>query len=377
MKLGILTQPLYNNYGGILQAYALQRVLRNMGHEPITIVFAQPERPKWLAYLGWFKRLLLKTFTCQSLGIYPPPSENEKNVIRQHLQQFIDENIVTTKALNSVEEIEPYNFDGYVVGSDQVWRPRYSKCITNFFLDFVGKDKRVIKIAYAASFGVDYWEFPPNLTSQCSQLAKGFDAISVREDSGVGLCKKNLGVNAIQVLDPVMLLESQDYFKLISGDSTRSNTGLITYILDKKPETNSVVKAVETRLSLQALNLFPPKRYDEVGSREIDQCVFQPITKWLQAFMDSRFVITDSFHGVILSIIFNKPFVAIGNKDRGMARFDSLQNMFDIKKRFVKNEQDVTNEIITDTMDYGEINMRLNEMRLKSFKFLNSHLVKG
>ncbi len=85
------------------------------------------------------------------------------------------------------------------------------------FLDFV-KGQNVKRLSYAASFGTDKWEFTPQQTAICSPLAQKFDLVTVREGSGVKLCKDHLGVNAVHVLDPTMLLTKEDYISLIEAE---------------------------------------------------------------------------------------------------------------------------------------------------------------
>ena len=119
-----------------------------------------------------------------------------------------------------------YRFDAYVVGSDQVWRPTYNlgDKLFDMYLAFAD-GQQVKRLSYAASFGVDKWEYSDDQTRICSELAKQFDAISVREKSGVKLCADNLGVDAIHVLDPTMLLDPSDYNKLIGKQISDKTTG--------------------------------------------------------------------------------------------------------------------------------------------------------
>lgn len=108
-------------------------------------------------------------------------------------------------------------YDAVIVGSDQTWRPKYSPNIYDFYLDFISKDKRIKRIAYASSFGVDDWEYSAEETKKCAKLSKLFDGISVREQSGIDLCKDHLGVDSELALDPTLLLNKDDYVTLI-GD---------------------------------------------------------------------------------------------------------------------------------------------------------------
>ena len=108
------------------------------------------------------------------------------------------------------------HFDCFMVGSDQVWRPRYSPCITDYFLKEIPVNTKALKIAYAASFGTSNWEFSEEDTLECARLAKLFDKISVREKSGIRLCQENLGIQAQYVLDPTLMLDAGDYIRFYS-----------------------------------------------------------------------------------------------------------------------------------------------------------------
>lgn len=150
--------------------------------------------------------------------------------ISSNIQAFISKHIKLSQKILSLKRIGDVNGFGYdviIVGSDQVWSSQY---VPTMFLDFI-KDDKTKKIAYAASFGKDYWTYNDHMTDICSLLAKKFTGISVREDSAVSLCKKYLGVSAIQVLDPTLLLDSEIYSSLIN-DENRVKPYLMTYILD-------------------------------------------------------------------------------------------------------------------------------------------------
>ena len=129
------------------------------------------------------------------------------------------------------------DFDAIIVGSDQVWRTCYNPQIENAFLDFAKEWKHVRRIAYAPSFGIDEWEYSEEQTQKCRQLVQKFDAVSVREVSGVKLCREYLGVEAKHVLDPTMLLDKEDYLYLISrAEVVRHSNTLLQYVLDKNED---------------------------------------------------------------------------------------------------------------------------------------------
>lgn len=379
MKIGILTQPLYNNYGGILQNYALQKILKDMGHEVWTIDRRYERMPLYVRYGSVAKRII-KNILGKRVPLRAWTTKEEEVKISTHTHRFIKENIQQTKSIYSTKEIvqiqKQYNFDTFIVGSDQVWRPQYSPRLTNYFLDFVEKDQNVKKIAYAASFGVDYWEYSKKEKKKCANLVKKFDAISVREDSAIEICKTYLGVEAVQVLDPTLLLDKTDYIHLVEKDNVPKNKGkLFVYILDRTKEKDEIVKELSNYKKIDPFEVMPVKSFDEVGVKKLEQCIFPAVTEWLRAFMDAEFVITDSFHGTVFSIIFEKPFLIIGNKDRGLTRFTSLLNLFRLENRLIYSSNELTNySIIDKAIDYSHVNSLHQEEKEKSINFLSSSL---
>ena len=270
--------------------------------------------------------------------------------------------------------LEPYCFDAYIVGSDQVWRPIYSYGISNYFLDFtVGKD--VKRIAYSASFGTDQWEFTTEQTAVCSELAKQFDAISVREDSGVGLCRKYLNIDAVQMPDPTLLLDKNDYLEIIKNDCPENSHsgGIFTYILDDSEIKRSIVQKVSSKLKLNSFSVMPQAQFKNVGRKGIEKCIYPPVAEWLQGFADADFVVTDSFHGTVFSIIFNKPFISIANGKRGTSRFTSLLKTFGLEDRLIYWDKDLKDCLLSD-IDFAGINTVHKKKREEALKFLTNSL---
>lgn len=342
MKIGILTQPLHSNYGGLLQNYALQQTLIRVGHMVETIDWEDRKGLREILY-----RLKVQMFHQLFPSKYPKPkykpNERERTVIQRNTNYFIAKYINHTEAVHSHEGFVNQALDGgyeaYVVGSDQCWRPCYNAFPSSMFLDFV-QDEHVKRIAYAASFGTDKWEFTPQQTDICAPLAQKFDLVTVREDSGISLCKEYLGVDAIHVLDPTMLLTKEDYIRLIEKEiEPKANGTLFNYILDPDAKKSAFIQRVAETKGFKPFQVLPKcqaeTRTKEDIKNRIEDCVFPGVTAWLRAFMDAEMTIVDSFHGVVFSIIFNKPFWVIGNASRGMSRFTSLLKMFHIEDRLL------------------------------------------
>ena len=374
MKIGIYTQPLRTNYGGILQAWALQTVLKRMGHEVVTF------DPCPYLHLSW-KRLpfsYTKRFINNLFGRNKNPIRYEKlknaeyDTKSQHLRPFIEANI-QRKEFCKVSELQQSDYDILIAGSDQVWRPKYNKTygrtIEYAFFDFAEK-WNVKRIAYAASFGTDEWEFTEEQTAQCARLARLFDAISVRETSGIDLCKVHLGVDAIRVLDPTMLLNREDYEELIKkGVKTNKPSGnMLCYVLDENSETETLIEKVS-----RTKNLRPFKANFIKKGAKIKEQIQPPIEQWLRNFQETDFIVTDSFHACVFSIIFGKPFVVITNEERGVTRYESLLSMFNLSNHLIRSASGYQ-----PNFDYAvtpEARECLNDMRNFSIQFLKNALI--
>ena len=352
MKVAIMTLPLGKNYGGIMQAWALQQVLKRMGHEVVTID-RQPDQHSMAYKAARFGyRAGMKVF-----GKRKAPINFEKHLpnILQHTQRFIDQHITMSEPLYSTQQLKAHfdreNYDAVIVGSDQIWRPKYSPNIYNYFLDFL-EDKQILRIAYASSFGVDDWEYTEEQTKRCSELAKKFDVISVREDSGVELCRKYLGVEATQVLDPTLLLARPDYLELIGRERTKERPeGVYNYFLDKSPEKFAMAEQASDQLGEPAFSYQASCSID-ADNCEIGRFVMPDPRDWLAGFANARFVLTDSFHGMAFSIINNKPHVVIANMKRGLSRMESLAKICRIKNIITSYEAGNLDSIL-ECLDTG------------------------
>lgn len=313
MKIGILSQPLLNNYGGVLQNYALQLVLRRMNHSPVTIDYI-PVTPLWRCFLSWIKTIL---YMC--LG--KETSFRKKELKRDRFFiDFVDHYIDKTSVVHSYDAA--YNqdkFDVLIVGSDQVWRPKYNFCIKDMFFDFCKNDK-IKRLSYAASFGCDEWEFTRKQTVACSFLAKKIFAVSVREESGINLCRTYLGIDAEWVLDPTFLLKKEDYCDICKNIEKIGEKILVAYILNIDDSIKSRCESVAKERGL-ILKFFTA-----------DSKASLTVPEWLAMFRDASYVITDSFHGTVFSIIFGKEFFCVYNKKRGSARFESLLKLYNSGK---------------------------------------------
>lgn len=379
MKLAILTQPLASNYGGILQCYALQTTLTRLGHSVVVLSRSRPPAPWWKNWYWLAKRCWLYYVRGNKrYSPFPRYTTRRWNTVTRNLRSFISRRIhatppiYTTRALRQC--VLSQHIEGVVYGSDQIWRPSYSPDILNYFGSFLAAGDRIRQIAYAASFGVDQCEFSPIELQACSALLRRFEAVSVRENSGIALCRTRFGVDACQMIDPTMLLRTEDYVRLIEQADTKPSGGdLLIFVLDRSEEKRAVAEAVAESGHLRPWDI-GPKINDP--SLSLEDRILMPVEQWLRGFREARMVVTDSFHGCVFSILFGKPFIAVGNASRGMTRFTSLLQLFGLENRLVRSLEEFRSrqQEFWAPIDYAGVQSRMEQCREEALHFLKRNL---
>lgn len=357
MKIGILTQPLRTNYGGILQNFALQQILKKMGHTPITLDY-----DSYYSQLGW----LMGEFKSKIRGTrHDVEFPKYQRAGQENLNRFIHDHIKKTRPYSGLPlRAFAKHADALIVGSDQVWRPKCNVPVDWLYEMFFrsATDLNIPKVAYGASFGSDVWEYTDEQTSSCREFVKQFRAVSVRESSGVSLCHEYLDVDAIWVLDPTMLLNADDYLKLFQDLHPYKRPTLFAYILDTSEEKIARIQSIAKQLGLE---IFIKGANDDLDRSD-------SVESWLSWIKNADFVITDSFHGSVFSILFNRPFYVFADSWRGNARFKSLLALLNLTHRTIEesdNEVDLSNKI-----DWRAIEDIRQKCKLRSVEFLRDNL---
>ena len=358
MKIALLNLPFDNNYGGNLQRYALIKVLQGMGHEVEHINLQCSYSLPWYKYPYSIPKRIIKRYLLgqKNVEVWMEKKLNIENKKRLTLAyQFYNRYVPHTEGcinMKQIQEATLRKYDAYIVGSDQVWRKGSTGQIglKNYLLHFTEK-QNVKRYAYAVSFGVS-----GNLLSkkEIASLAKDysrFDAVSVREQSALALLK-GYGWNEPEpclCLDPTLLLTQDDYIKLLKENNVKDLTSgkIYSYILDETEKTKFISNFYKKHFE---------KGIVKVG---LNDTADVSICQWLNNIRCADLVITDSYHGCVFSIIFNRPFVFLGNKGRGNSRIESLFEILGI-------EMDNTVEI-----DFSVLNGKILELIKKSFNFLN------
>ena len=373
MKIGILTLPLQRNYGGLIQNWALQQILMRCGYESETIALIQPNLKLVIIRCASLIKCIIRKylFNCKNVYIYSilNPEYNPSYPIYadNEFVKHINQSKFLIANLNLKRYIRKHEFDALIVGSDQVWREEYSPNILSYFLDFLPKEGKIKRIAYATSFGKEQDYISAEKIPECRRLLGLFDAVSVRENEGFDIVKRDFGREQVEkVLDPTLLLTAEDYEKIIQPKDRHHKPYIASYILDKSEDKASILKQIADIKKLPI---------DEIDT-EVKSGKMATMSQWLANFADADFVMTDSFHGTVFSIIFGKPFVAIANKERGLDRFISLLCELNLLDRLIFdiNDFEANKEQLLSGIDYALIKNRLNTLRKNSIKFLDDAL---
>lgn len=367
MRIAIITQPLRTNYGGILQNYALHVILKRRGHEVVTLQrdhIIKIQYPRFILTL--LKRFIFKLLKNNKTPLFwEQKYNNDYDVVTQNTLGFVNKNIRIIELSDISHQLKEDDYDGFIVGSDQVWRSHYNN-LNNTFLLFT-QGWNIKRVSYAASFGLDQPDFSEGQIKKCKSGIHMFDGISVREKTGVDICKNIFNVDAELVLDPTLLLEKSDYERLLDNRVT-PNGDLFVHILDKTAEKQALILQICVKKGWKPYMV--DRLVDEHNVWEdINKRVQPPLENWLNGIANSKMVVTDSYHATVFSIIFNKPFIVIENSDRGNARFESLLGMFGLENRIVSVHDNFLDRF-SDRIDYDTVNKILEVERKKSLNFL-------
>lgn len=353
MKIALLTFHYQNNYGAVLQTLATIKYLESIGHKVTLIDLVRSPKSKTARYI--YQNILHHNFKLFRKQYFKPYYST---------QYYADANL---------EHLEK-QFDAFVVGSDQVWRIKYTKAFGyRYFLDFVKTKK---KIAYASSFGVSFWDQDDQTKQEVSTLLNKFNAVAVREDSGVALCKNVLHVDAVKVVDPTLLLPNSFYLELAQkGKHQLSEHFGVHFFLDNYSKNQlAFIDRYAAEKGIEIINNGIPKFKFNGGSIDVFP---RKVEKWLYTLSQSQFIITESFHCIVFALIFKKPFVCLLNERRGVARIESLLKVLNLEHLMLHYNEASTEKLqklLESPIDFKEIEQILEQQITFSKNFLLKYI---
>lgn len=366
-KIDVITLHRIVNYGSVLQAYATQSILKKRGYE-VEFIDYYPERMHMLGMLKRIKnkskRLNKNLFFRTIARIVMFPSYIQRF---NTFKKFITRNLNMTKETYFTEQQlkdNPPVADFYCTGSDQVWNTGWNEKIDSpYFLDFETNGKKCF--SYAASFGknrLEDWEKP-----ETKRLLSKYSNLSMREISGVEIVKDLGFSNVINVLDPTLLLDSNDWNKLASN-KYKNQDYIFVYNLNRNKKIDRYVEklAKEKRLRIYYVSYALHEFYKK-GKMKCNV----KVEDFLALIKNAKYVVTDSFHATAFSINFNTQFMIVF-PEKYSTRVRSILEITGLVNRIVDNCEDTT--LADDMIDFKKANKILDEQRVNANKYIDGVL---
>lgn len=342
-KVAILTFYDELNYGAVLQTYALCKILKKNEYSPFLInrPLPKPKRKNPLYKLMEFKFWLFRLF-------------------------FLPKTTKIKYRNNTDFEKYPINSDFFIVGSDQVWnRNLTNDAFYDFFLWFT--PSKSVTLSYGASFGSEKWLYNESETVCLKKLLNRFNFISVREESAQKLLKEKFNIEASIVLDPTLLIN--DYSIIHKKNRIKNSNSLVCIKLAKYDfDYQDIVLFLSEKLNLKPIEVCG---FYKPIEKKIKTKRFVSVSRWLTYIKDAKLIFTDSYHGMIFSIIYNKNFIVVPTNEDRITRIKYILKQLELEDRLFLNKNDIYNtNIIYKNIDYDVVNSKIKSLRKKSIDFL-------
>lgn len=365
MKIGIVTFHNALNVGAVLQAYALQTYLLGLGHTVEFINYCPPKRFAIKDYLAKSPKIMIEKI----VNIYNYKKYSKHAGFNKILK-------ISHRKYQSYYEIEddPPIYDLYIAGSDQIWN-FYNTLSPIYLLSFVPIGKK--KIAYSASLG--QCQLHKSIQNEFKKALLQFDAISIREKNGVEFITELLDnkIKIYHTVDPTLLLPQEKYKEIIEPIIVQDKEYICSYILaELDKENEKIINYVKRTLDINIINLRNPDTC--VNIRNSKNIIVTP-KQWLNYILNSKIVICCSFHAVVFSLLFHKPFIVISppsfKSKGGNMRINSLLNDLGLNNHIINtfNKKDI-DTILSSSIEWDEIDKIINQKKEFSSNFLISNL---
>lgn len=359
-KIGIVTIYDVPNYGSVLQAFATQKIFEKNGCETKFIVYDRYNR--WLvSHSGQVRPNPIRTMV-HRLGI--------KRLHRKmiHLDSFKKKYFNESRLYRDLEDLKNENwsdYDLFVVGSDQVWNPRFCYGDSYYMLSFIPKCKK--RISVASSFAVQ--QLPDFLIDKYRKYLNKFDALSVREDNGISIINKQLGINkeVMLLLDPTLLLSGREWCEAIPSRRVLKSKYILYYMWDYAfnplPYINDVTAYFHKKTGYEIVILEDAGKKINIQGMKVLRFSDASIPEFIDLFANAEMVVTSSFHGTAFALNFGKPLVSIVPSD-GDDRQSSLLRSLDLEQCIVNVDKPL--EEINPFYDIQSEQRKLKSLRDKS-----------
>lgn len=340
MKIGIVTfWWSKDNYGQILQLFALQTYLRGLGHDPFLIRYA-PWKDTWRMFSfsnmwhTFFHPSKILKYIINKFTEYKIRQNNTTH--DRKFECFLRQTIHATDRLYSADDLfnNPPVADVYITGSDQVWGGRLPHPI--FFLQF--GDEQVKRISFSASFGDRLIFLNRFYYSRLKPCLDAFDLITVRESKALEICKKAGIAHVSLIPDPTLMIDLSSYDRLCYGQPIPSYSYGLVYMLENESLTTIKMDAISSFIKekgLKMLYIASQGRFDNYPK------VYPTIPQFLSYIRNADFVITNSFHGVVFSILYTKRFAVIPKRTGSRTRIDTLLSRYGLMHHWAETPSDL------------------------------------
>lgn len=358
MKIAIITFNRAVNYGAVLQSLALKKTVESYGYE-CEVINYKCEMVEKVASPFYINSFSLKDILIFLLQIKMRICKNKK--FSEFSKKYLD---TDKKILDSltIEEISD-SYDVYITGSDQVWNYEITGLDKNYFLDFASKEK--CRVSYAASFGVA--QIPENMKNNYKELLSNIENISVREEEGAKIVKELTGKDAALCIDPVFLLNKEEWSKYVDEPNILSDYILVYSI--NKTDCYKIAEEIAAQTNCKIVGLQVP-----LSTRtKCTRIQTESPAEYLGWFYNAKYVVTDSFHGTAFSAIFEKKFIVCvgGQAGKRFSRQRTLLSTLKLENRIctAKDYQKIYHEI-----DYSKVRTSIEEANKASMEYLDSVL---
>ena len=359
MKIGILTFHRVYNYGAVLQAYSLQKILDDLGMDNEIIDFSTVKQRDFLSLYSVHNGL--KRFL-KTMLLLPFHQERKRRI--EQFDDFINHTMkLSTKTYQNEEELAEANYlyHTFVSGSDQIWNiTKKADSSDGYFLAFADENKK--RISYATSIGTATYE---QLLNKKALLGK-YQMISCRELDGAATLGRITGKNVPVVLDPTLLVDPIHFLSLIT--TVNCCPYLLYYSLDGYNQKNSnidILKALSQKFNLKVLFITPEWPRHSFGQ----EIISAGPEEFISLIANAALVCTNSFHGTALSIKMNRPFYVLEKMDIRDTRKRSLLEQLGLTNRIISNSYEI-DDVEDYSIDYEPINKKLEVLRLRSFNYI-------